>query len=329
MDERSPALAEPLVTSVITTYNRSEPARRAIRSALDQTYPYQQIIVVEDGSDSGIAAWLESEQLMQAVTYVRHDANRGLSAARNTGLSLAAGEYVAYLDDDDEWLPQKTARQVALMATCPPDTGIVYCGAVVKTSAGKVVGHNRPKIEGDIRQAIIDRGLTTVPSASLFRKTTLEAVGGHDEALRSNVDHDIWFRLADGGFGAAAIDEPLVVAHEHSRARMTTDVGTRIHAVEAFLENWYPALRSWFGESRARQFQVEYCTKVIGRLGAECLSRGSLRKSWQCYHAVLNYGSASEVSPGILLRVTAQTLVSRSYLYHVMYRASRRYRPRE
>ncbi len=94
----------PLVTAVVTTYNRPQLVQRAIKSVLSQTYEPLEIILVEDGSDSGVGAWLQEERL-EHIHYICHEENRGLAAARNTGLKLSHGTYIAYLDDDDEEPP--------------------------------------------------------------------------------------------------------------------------------------------------------------------------------------------------------------------------------
>ncbi|GAJ16728.1 unnamed protein product, partial [marine sediment metagenome] len=99
------------VSVIITTYNRFNLAKRAINSVLLQTYKPLEIIVVEDGSNSGIDKWLENKD----VKYVRRFKNKGTSAARNTGIKLAAGNFIAFLDDDDVWKPERLEKQVKLL----------------------------------------------------------------------------------------------------------------------------------------------------------------------------------------------------------------------
>ncbi len=98
-----------IVSVIIPTYNRKETLLRALRSVLHQTRPPEEIIVVDDGSTDGTGAVVQQE--FPSVRYLRQE-NRGISAARNRGIREASGEWVAFLDSDDEWLPRKLERQL-------------------------------------------------------------------------------------------------------------------------------------------------------------------------------------------------------------------------
>ena len=105
--------SERLVSVVIPTHNRAVQVARAIASVQCQTYPNLEIVVVDDCSTDNTRTVVEGYG-DQRIRYVRHDQRRGASAARNTGIRLATGEFIAFLDDDDEWKPEKTMRQLAL-----------------------------------------------------------------------------------------------------------------------------------------------------------------------------------------------------------------------
>lgn len=96
----------PTVSVVIPTYNRAHLVGRAIQSVLNQTYQDFEIIVVDDGSTDNTEEVVKSFNDPR-IRYIRHDQNRGGSAARNTGIKMARGEYIAFQDSDDEWLPEK------------------------------------------------------------------------------------------------------------------------------------------------------------------------------------------------------------------------------
>src|SRR5262245_24547581 len=101
----------PLVTVVIPTHNRAGRVRSAIESVLHQTYADFEIVVVDDASEDGTENTVRGV-LDPRVRYIRHAVARGDAAARNTGIRNSTGEYVAFLDDDDEWLPEKLRFQV-------------------------------------------------------------------------------------------------------------------------------------------------------------------------------------------------------------------------
>ena len=105
-------IASSLVTVVVTTYDRPTLVKRALQSVFAQTYSSLEIIVVEDGSSTDTESWLRAQD--STVKYICHQMNKGLAAARNTGLKHASGEYIAYLDDDDEWKPNRIEKQIEL-----------------------------------------------------------------------------------------------------------------------------------------------------------------------------------------------------------------------
>ncbi len=185
---------EPLVTAVIVTHNRKALLEKAIQSVLRQTWPALRLIVVDDGSRDGTEAWLSAFAPEHGIDYVRLPESRGANAARNLGIRRASGAYVALLDDDDEWFPEKTARQVALLEA-HPDMGVAACG---KTS---VYDFTRREVEppellpeGDLSQLIFtDLHFTT--SRLMVRRSLLLEVGGFDEALPAWQDYELMIRL--------------------------------------------------------------------------------------------------------------------------------------
>ena len=279
------------VSVVITTHNRPEMAKRAIRSVLSQTYSPLEIIVVEDGSNSGIEEWLKKEG-NRNIRYILHEENKGLAAARNTGLHIARGKYVAYLDDDDEWLPEKLAKQVNLFETIGKSVGVVYCGALIISHEGSIIGKNQPRLSGEIRRAIRENGLFTVPSSCLFLKEELEKVGGYDETVFTHVDHDIWLRLAQEGYSAEYVEKCLVKVHRHQEYKMTEDALARLRATQSFCDKWRAHLESWFGLREAQKYCSQFTGRVMAMLGRAFLDKGERRQSAKYYLLALRYDLA-------------------------------------
>ena len=100
---------------------------RSIESVLSQTFQDFEIIVVDDGSTDNTEEVVNSFN-DERIRYVRHEQNKGEAAARNTGIKLARGDYIASQDSDDEWLPEKLARQIEVFENSPPEVGVVYTG---------------------------------------------------------------------------------------------------------------------------------------------------------------------------------------------------------
>ncbi|MFB6284675.1 MAG: glycosyltransferase family 2 protein, partial [Halobacteria archaeon] len=192
---------KPVVSAIITTYQRHELCKRAVNSVLDQTYEDIELTVVEDGSNSGIDSWLDKK--ISDAEYVKHEENRGLAAARNTGIEHTTGELVAFLDDDDGWKPTKIEKQVekinSLSDRVKRNLGVVYCGIERRTPEGDLKSVGRTENEGFLNESIKRKGASTNPSSFLFPRQAIQDVGGFDESLPSSIDHDIWMKLATHG----------------------------------------------------------------------------------------------------------------------------------
>lgn len=184
------------VSAIVPTFNRRKLLLRAIDSALAQTCPVDEIIVVDDGSTDGTEAAL-AQRYGERVRYVRQ-ANSGVSAARNRGMSLARGRYLALLDSDDEWLPDKTARQLAWLRA-HPDFGMVVCDVIRidQESRELDVIRRRDYIREDgwvLRWVL--QAPSLVPSSAMFRREVFDDVAGFDDALRTAEDIDFHLRVA-------------------------------------------------------------------------------------------------------------------------------------
>src|SRR5215469_2241485 len=190
---------ESLVSVVIPVYNRARLIGRAIGSVLAQTYQNFEIVVVDDASTDDLSGAL-SEISYSRLRRVAHPRNRGAAAARNTGVAAAVGEYVAFLDSDDIWYPQKLAAQVAAMRGQPPDiAGTVCAYDCIRTGRPprRVVPSWTPLTFA--RSQLL--GCTCGPGTTLLcRRDVFAEIGPYDEELRRLEDWDWLLRLAEGGY---------------------------------------------------------------------------------------------------------------------------------
>jgi glycosyltransferase involved in cell wall biosynthesis len=200
-----------LVSTVIPTYNRFEDVTLAVRSALGQTHREQQIIVVDDGSTDGTSARLR-EAYGDALEILRTE-RLGVSGARNHGLAAARGDYIAFLDSDDDWTPDKLARQVAFLEE-RPDYGMVLTDVVQMDRDRKEydVLRRRKFIpeDGDVLRHIL-RQPALAPSSALLRRRVYDELGGFDTSLPTAEDIDFHLRVALR-FKIGVIDAPLTRA---------------------------------------------------------------------------------------------------------------------
>lgn len=290
LDETEPSPSRPLVTAVVTTYDRFEEATRAIESVLQQTYEPIEFIIVEDGTESGVEQWL-IDQGHDSVRYVCHATNQGLSAGRNTAIALASGKYIAFLDDDDSWKPERIERQIEVVrSSSRPELerlGVVYC-AVEARENGKVASIILPENSGNLRQSIMRNGPSTLQSSCLFPKQVLVNVGGYDELLPSSIDHDIWLSLATHDYDAKTISEPLVITYNSFADSMMTNTDNRIEGVTQFTEKWRSTYVDWFGPQEGERRLQQYFARVIGRLVATKLVSGRFREAKQALSELFN-----------------------------------------
>lgn len=213
--------SEAIVSVVLTTHNRSDLLPRAVRSVLSQTFGDFELIIVDDCSKDQTPEIVETFG-DERIKYVRHKENRGLSAARNTGIRHASSEYIAFLDDDDEWLPTKLEKQVHLIQSLPESVGMVYCW-MDYYDGDKVVTERHPELRGSIFEQVLVSQPLGNGSTWLVRKSVIEALGGFDESLLRGIDGD-FVRLVCRGYEVDFVSEVLVKVHiGHGKNRITQD----------------------------------------------------------------------------------------------------------
>jgi glycosyltransferase involved in cell wall biosynthesis len=214
----------PEVTVVIPTYNRVRFVGRAIRSALAQTYSDIEVVVVDDGSTDDTQTQIESlAQADERVRYLRHEANRGAQAARNTGIRAARGRYIALLDSDDEWLPNKLATQMAVFEQGPSNLGVVHCGYRTKHADGQLPQDKCFALRGNIyRELLASYGLGPT-SILVVKKEHLERAGLFNEQVRAWQEWDMCIRLARH-CEFDYVPRSLVVYHLHDSSTISKDL---------------------------------------------------------------------------------------------------------
>lgn len=196
----------PLASVIIPTFNRAVFLREAIDSVLAQTEKNFELIVVDDGSNDATRAVAESYGARLRYFF---QANAGASAARNTGIKNARGQFITFLDSDDLWQPKKLARQIAWMQAhleimlCYTDE--IWIRRGVRVNQKKI----HAKAGGWIYPLCLPRCIIS-PSSVLMRREFFEAVGVFDEQLPICEDYDLWLRAASR-FEVGFLAAPLIV----------------------------------------------------------------------------------------------------------------------
>ena len=213
----------PKVSAVIATYNRADLLPRAVRSVLSQTYQDHELIIVDDCSTDKtrevVSAWTDSR-----ILYVRHQENRHQSGAINTGIEHARGEYMAFLDDDDEWVPTKLEKQVGVFESSGPGVGLVY-GWVdeVDDSTGRTRTKYRGTMSGDLSEDLLGLKIPGPTTTLMVRTQIARDAHGFDESLTAYNDLDFLIRVSQM-CEIAALPKVVAVQHVgHGHGRMNID----------------------------------------------------------------------------------------------------------
>jgi GT2 family glycosyltransferase len=193
------------VSVIIPTYNRRHVLVRALKSVINQNCPAKEIIVIDDGSSDGTEHMIQ--QQFPQVRYC-YQPNQGVSHARNAGIKLATGDWIAFLDSDDEWLPDKLSRQSTALEK-NPELKICHTEEIWIRHGKRVNQMNKHKKSGGwIFQHCLPLCAMS-PSSILIHRSVFEQTGLFDESLPACEDYDLWLQIT-ARFPVLFIDQPLI-----------------------------------------------------------------------------------------------------------------------
>ena len=204
------------VSVIIPTYNRKKELIQSIKTVLNQTYPGEIEIIIIDDSKESFKPTIDKEfssvlnkEKNREIIYVHNAKKQGAPLARNLGIKKAKGEYLAFLDDDDEWMPEKTEKQVKIMEK-EKDVGLVICYSLDKRFGKERI--SKPPIDITHKMIIKSFNLSST-SSYLVRKKVLEELGGFDVSLPSAQEYDLAIRLSKK-YMVRCVPEVLMIQNE-------------------------------------------------------------------------------------------------------------------
>jgi len=216
--ERMRASMQPVVSIILPTFGRLQYLRSTVASVYRQTLQDWELIVADDGSDAETQAYLRTLEADSRVTLLWLTHTGSPAIVRNAALRAARGEYVAFLDSDDLWAPEKLSRQVALLRSRPMCgwcyTAISHIDGSGQTLTEPVFGPWLP-CEGAVFERLVTGPVVIRTPSVLAARELVARAGGFDEAIRSGEDYDLWLRLALVSDVALLDDEPLVQVRRH------------------------------------------------------------------------------------------------------------------
>lgn len=205
----------PRVTVLLTCYNHFRYLPEALEGVRNQTFRDFEIIAIDDGSKDETRAWLAQQKDVRCVF---NGENLGTYETLNVGLRLAQGEFIAVLNDDDVWLPNKLQRQVELL-DAHPEVGLVHTGGHFidgegNRTEGNPLGFAFPRFEtGDILLGLVYEN-KIIASAALARRACFDELGGFNREYFGSGDWEMWFRIAEK-WHVGFVDEPLTLYRVH------------------------------------------------------------------------------------------------------------------
>lgn len=297
----------PRVSVIITTYNRADILPRAVNSVLAQTCTDYEIIIVDDSSQD------DTREVIQGFSDLRirpiiHETNRGAAAARNTGIANSRGEYVAFLDDDDECTPNRLADQVSILDS-RPDVGMVY-GWIEEINDATRVRRVPRNVQNTHRgRAAFEAALTGISdTASMFnpciRASVVRRVGGFDERLATIGEDAVFMASVTQICDAEYI--PKIIVHKHEN-----------HVYDQLSQTAAPSAYDKFLEVHMQKFGDELRSRPKALAGFYAASAAGLMRVRQPRRAIVHILRAFRLEPFSASNFSRLMYVGKAFIWHV------------
>ena len=244
--------ANPLVSVVIAAYNAGAFITDTIKSVLDQTYRNFEVIVVDDGSTDRTAEIVRSfaDDRIQLI----QQSNSGVAAARNLAIQQSSGEYIAPIDADDLWEPERLEKHVRCLESCDSSVGLVYSWSIYLNEAGGLKGYSPfgqlGAVEGDVLAVLVFYNFLDNASTTMFRRRCIQVVGNYNTELKTCEDWDLYLRIAEH-YQFAIVPEYLISYRQHSGS-LSNQCATMAQFYELIMSRIYqrhpempPFIRRW------------------------------------------------------------------------------------
>ncbi len=269
-----------LVSVIIPAYNGEKFIPQSIGSVLAQTHTDWELIVVDDGSTDGTRAVVEGFcKKDPRIKYFYEENSGGPARPKNLGMKHAVGEYIAYLDQDDEWLPEKLEKQIRLFERSS-NIGLVGCDAALVDNKGKVFSAYKTPEPKSIFPYLLERDYIYSNSSVVIRREVVKKVGARDEKLKYAEDWDMWIRIAVAGYVFDFVHEPLLKYLVYPE-NTTKKLGFAVRARETeYIYRKHEALYQKYHAESAGLFHVgvKFCLGGDQKTGRKFF-RGAIKKS--------------------------------------------------
>lgn len=264
----------PLVSIVIPTYNRPDYLERAVKSTLLQTYENIEIIVVDDCSELDLDLL---KNKYPSVCYLKNNTNRGACYSRNRGIWEASGEYINFLDDDDELFPEKIELQVKKFRDSSVENlGFVTAHVEDNRSGKTIIKKNRAS--GDMYLRLLEKYAISGIETLLIKKECLQKTGGFDDKLQSSQEYDLMIRLSEK-YNVDYVDRVLSRQYR-SRNQISLNFDKKIQGTKRLFQKHntrYRKIGLLFQIKMQLKFYGLICRFMIGKLFGEKVYRSTIK----------------------------------------------------
>lgn len=284
--------SEPLVSVILPTYNGAGRVRAAIESVLGQSYGNLELLAIDDCSTDGTWEVLSSIQ-DERMRPLRMPENGGAYAARNFAIEHARGDYLAFIDDDDEWLPAKLDKQMPLMLASD-QPGLVH-SAVIDCFPG---GERKPRVlhrrANDYNELLCQDRIAT--STVVLRRAAIDKVGQFDTSFRAFGDWEMWTRVARE-FPVQSVNEPLALIHLRPDSIQRGSIDNFERYRRQAVDQRMPELKRLGLDRRAMSLQ-HYA--VAAKLNLHGRREEARSRAWQSFRAHPNAEAAALIGLSLL-----------------------------
>jgi|GEM_PF-6816034 len=292
------------ISVIIPTHNRVGLLKRAIESVLNQTRKPEEVIVVDDLNDVATKELCE-QYFSSGVIYIPNIKGRGASSSRNLGASKAKSEFVAFLDDDDIWLPEKLGKQCSQIRdkkldACFTKLLIQYENTNISysTSAKNV---STPKIE------ILMENYIGATISAVIRRELFLAVDGFDESFRAREEYDLWIKLIHANAEVGIVEEPLAISYRslEQRDRISLNVDNYISAIEMLNSKHEGLVNEHLNDNQKNIRRKKQCDFVA----AQAVSIGLKKEAVQYYFKSLMIKPNTKALIGCVISIISPKLL--------------------
>lgn len=271
-----------LVSIIIPSYGGGQFINRAVDSVLSQTYQDVESIVVDDNGLGSENQVLTSERMAQykgnpKVKYICHEVNRNGSAARNTGFKNSKGDFIALLDDDDLYYPERIEKQIGLLKTLSEDYALVYCGCDIY-QGDKKVREKHPEDSNDMLFDLLAHNMAVGSSSILMRRSAYENLGGFDESFRRHQDWEFTARIA-ASYKMKAID--IIGFRRYLEFRNSAKSSEQ---VKQYREHYLEKMKPYIAQLTEKQ-QKEVLIRNRVDVAIQYLKKKDIVGFWKTYNA--------------------------------------------